>query len=108
MKTESVVFAIGGMVFGLLVGWVLGDQQAKHSAVPPVATAAPAAAPEQQRQAPPALDEARAQSLVKEAASNPKNVQARIQLGNMYHDAERFADAAKWYEQALALEPKNV
>ena len=32
----------------------------------------------------------------------------RIELGNLYFDAERFEDAARWYEQALAIEPRNV
>ncbi len=34
--------------------------------------------------------------------------QARLDLGNLYFDAERFEDAARWYEQALAIEPRNV
>lgn len=95
------------MVFGFLVGWIIGDQQAKKSGPVPVATAAPAAAPSQTRQTPP-LDETKAKSLENVASGDPKNVNARIQLANLYFDAERFPDATKWYEQALALDPKNV
>jgi len=40
--------------------------------------------------------------------SDPKNVNATIQLGNVYFDAERWDDAAKWYEKALELDPKNA
>ncbi len=32
----------------------------------------------------------------------------RLELGNLYFDSERFADAARWYEQAIAIEPRNV
>jgi tetratricopeptide (TPR) repeat protein len=32
----------------------------------------------------------------------------RLELGNLYFDSERFSDAAKWYEQAIAIEPRNV
>ena len=32
----------------------------------------------------------------------------RLELGNLYFDSERFEDAARWYEQALAIEPRNV
>ena len=28
MKTESVMFAIAGVIFGLIAGWVIGAQQA--------------------------------------------------------------------------------
>ena len=31
-----------------------------------------------------------------------------MQLGDLYFDAERFADATKWYEDALAIDPKHV
>ena len=107
MKAESVVFAIGGMVFGLLVGWVIGDQQAKHAGPVPVAAAAPAA-PSGTARPTPQLDETKAQSLINVANADAKNVDARVQLGKLYLEAERFPDAVKWYEQALALDPKNV
>ena len=35
-------------------------------------------------------------------------MRVRLELGNLYFDAERFEDAARWYEQALAIEPRNV
>ena len=38
----------------------------------------------------------------------PKNVNATVQLGNVYFDAERWDDAIKWYEKALELDPKNA
>jgi hypothetical protein len=47
MKAESVVFAIAGTLFGLIVGWIIGSQQA----VTAIRTAAPTAT---QRSTPPA------------------------------------------------------
>ena len=32
----------------------------------------------------------------------------RVELGNLYFDAERFDLALPWYEAALKLDPKNV
>jgi cytochrome c-type biogenesis protein CcmH/NrfG len=107
MKAESVVFAIGGMVFGLVVGWVIGDQQAKKAGPVPVVAAAPAA-PQSNERPVPQLDETQAQSLMNVANADAKNVEVRVKLGKLYLDAERFADAVKWYEQAVALDPKNV
>ena len=109
MRASSVVFALGGMVFGLFVGWIVGDQQARQAqqtlAAAASVTAAPAAAPEA-RQAPP-LDEEKARALKVVVEQDSRNATARTQLANMYFDAERYPEAIVWYEQAAALEPKN-
>ena len=106
MKTESIVFAVAGMCFGIILGWVMASQQ---PAVPSAPTAPAAQAPATQgnaRQAPP-LDEARVQSLTTVIKNDPKNAAAAVQLANTYFDAERYEDAIKWYEQGLSLDPNN-
>lgn len=111
MKTESVIFAVAGMVFGLLVGWIIGDQLARRPTPAAARTTAAQQADDrspqtQQRAA--VLDEARVQALRTIVTNDPKNVEARIQLANTYFDGERYQDAIRWYEEALRLEPKNV
>ena len=32
----------------------------------------------------------------------------RIELGNLYFDAEQYQEAARWYEAALAIDPSNA
>jgi tetratricopeptide (TPR) repeat protein len=54
------------------------------------------------------LDEGRVQALNTILQSDPKNVNATVQLGNVYFDAERWDDAITWYERALELDPKNA
>jgi cytochrome c-type biogenesis protein CcmH/NrfG len=122
MKPESIVFAVAGAFFGLIVGWVLGTQQPAvgRTIAAPVAVAQPAqggatqgAAAQGQGTMPPAqpprpLDEAQAQSLQAAAEKSPRDPQLRVQLGNMYFDAERYQDAAKWYAEAFALDPKDA
>jgi tetratricopeptide (TPR) repeat protein len=111
MRAESIVFAIAGMCFGVILGWVIGTQQAVPRTVAPAAAeaAAPAAQAGGNGAKPaPTLDEARVQALTTIINSDPKNAGAHIQLGNAYFDAERYADAIKYYEQALKLDPKNV
>ena len=105
MKSESIVFAVAGMCFGVILGWVIGVQQVGNRAAAPVATA-PAAGQTGARQAPP-LDEARVQSLMTIIKNDPKNAGAVVQLANTYFDAEQYADAIKWYEEGLVLDPKN-
>jgi cytochrome c-type biogenesis protein CcmH/NrfG len=112
MKAESIVFAIAGSLFGLIVGWILGSQQATSSG----RLAAPA--PLQQQQATAGqpsgggsqaalLDENRVQAMRTVAEQNPRDPQPRVELGNMYFDAERYTDAITWYEDALKLNPAD-
>lgn len=113
MKPESIVFAVAGSFFGLIVGWMLGSQQAAPVSGPAMAPAAQVAqaAPGQQAapqaQAPRPLDEAQAQAMIAAAQKNPSDARIRVELGNMYFDAERYSDAATWYEAALKVDPKN-
>lgn len=105
MKAESIVYGVVGVFFGLIVGWTLGNQ---HAASTP---AAAAAAPAMQQASGPvakAIDENRVASLRADITRDATNVQARVELGNLYYDAERYDEAAKWYEEALKLNPRDV
>ena len=110
MKTESVVFAVAGVMFGLIAGWVIGSQQAtvRTPEAPPQA-AAPAAsdAPASTTRAA-LLDENQVNALKSMAAREPSNAQPRTQLGNLYFDAERYDEAITWYSDALKLAPADV
>lgn len=111
MKAESIVFAIAGMFFGIILGWVLGTQVGQRPPAPAPAAQQQAAAPQQatpQQGQPPALDEARVQQLTTILNSDPGNTDAQVQLANTYFDAERWSDAIKFYEQAIKADPKNV
>lgn len=103
------MFAIGGMLFGLIVGWIIGSQQVSRPVAQPQAAEAPAPASGGQGQQQAAvLDEGRVQALHTIVNNDPKNAEARVQLGNVYFDGERYQDAIKWYEEALKIDPKNV
>lgn len=107
MRRDSIVFGIAGIFFGVLVGWIIGSQQATGVVAPPPVAAAPAAAaPAAQTPAP--FDESRAAALKTTAERNPTDAQTRVQLGDLYFDAERYEDATRWYEDALRVDPRNV
>jgi tetratricopeptide (TPR) repeat protein len=110
MRSDSVVFGVAGIFFGVLVGWIIGSQQAPGIQPPPAATAAAASGAQGSgsQSGPPAFDESRAASLKATADRSPSDVETRVQLGNLYFDAERYDEAAKWYEAALTIDPKNV
>src|SRR5258708_7652998 len=111
MKADSIAFGVAGILFGLIAGWVIGSQQAATRPTPAgqaaasrpsgavTSSAAPAAA---------VLDEAKVNAAKAIAAREPTSPAPRIQLGNLYFDAERYDDAIKWYAEALKLDPKDV
>jgi len=95
-----VVFMVGGTVFGLVVGYMAASWDVvPRPAAPPgpaAATATPAA---------PRLNPDEARALESLAARQPADVSVRVELGNLYMDAERWDEAIRWYREALALNP---
>jgi cytochrome c-type biogenesis protein CcmH/NrfG len=108
VSRESIVFGIAGVFFGILVGWIIGSQQAGAPRTPAAPAQEAQRQPNQNRPAPARVDEARATTLKQTADRDPRDARSRIELANLYYDAERFDEAARWYEEALKLEPKNV
>jgi tetratricopeptide (TPR) repeat protein len=116
MKLESVVYAVSGVLFGLIVGWIIGSEQAQllprprapqqAETAPQPAAAAPA--PESAAPARAVLDDTKVRALENVAQKDPKNAGARSQLGDLYYDAGKYPEAIKWYEQSLTLNPKDV
>lgn len=112
MRAESIVFTIAGICFGVILGWVLGTQQAQKSAAATAAVTTPAPAAAEAAsgsgQQPAKLDDAKVQSLKTILASDPTNARAAVELANTYFDGEQYLDAISWYETALKNDPKNV
>jgi cytochrome c-type biogenesis protein CcmH/NrfG len=109
MRADAIVFGIAGSLFGLIIGWVLGSQQAARSG--PVSAPVAQAAPAQQSAATPQpapIDPARVTALQQAAAKNPKDIESRVQLGNIFFDGEQYSQSITWYEQALAINPGDA
>ena len=103
----SLVLAVG------LMGWIVWSQRPEPPAEAAPAASAPAPAPAEARSDPDVpeplpIDEDRAAALRTAADEAPDDVQSRVDLGNLYHEARRFEDAAPWFEAALALSPDLV
>jgi tetratricopeptide (TPR) repeat protein len=109
MKSDAIAFGIAGIAFGLIAGWVIGTQQATvrppAEAAVPTAAAAPAQAGDTRAAV---LDETQVNALKTVAARETTNPKPRVDLANLYFDAEKYDDAIKWYEEALKLNPKDV
>jgi tetratricopeptide (TPR) repeat protein len=110
MKTDAVAFGIAGILFGLIAGWIIGAQQgAARVPAPQAAASAPqpgGAGSGTSRAA--VLDETQVNALKTVAARETSNAAPRVELGNVYFDAERYDDAIKWYGDAMTLSPKDV
>ena len=110
MKSDSIAFALAGVAFGLIAGWVIGTQQATTRA--PVAAPAQAGAPASTNGSSGTraalLDEAQVTALKNVASREPSNPHPRAQLANLYFDAERYDEAVTWYSEALKLAPNDV
>jgi dienelactone hydrolase len=78
---ESVVFGIAGVFFGILVGWMIGSQQARPPQRPPRPAAAPSGA-----------DRRRSTSRAPRARGDDREGTQRrrvaVQLGDLYFDAD--------------------
>jgi cytochrome c-type biogenesis protein CcmH/NrfG len=115
-RTLWIMMAVACLVFGSVVGYVIGSMSGRPAPPggPPAAAALPGRGDEPGTPLPAAtppsafVDEEQIQSYRNVLARDPKNVRAAVQLANLYYDAGRFAEAIPLYRQAYALEPANV
>src|SRR4029453_2532220 len=97
----TAVTGVAGVLFGIIVGYMIGVNQAPGVGAPiaAAATAAPAGS---------VLNEQEAQAYRNVLASDPKNLRANVELANLLYDAGRYTESISYYQQAFALDPRNV
>jgi tetratricopeptide (TPR) repeat protein len=111
MKSDAIAFGIAGILFGLIAGWIIGSQQGVARAPAPATAAASApqsGGPGSGTGRAAVLDETQVNALKSVAEREASNATPRVQLGNLYFDAERYDEAIKWYGDAIKLSPKDV
>jgi tetratricopeptide (TPR) repeat protein len=102
MRRDTLVFTVAGVLFGLVVGYMA----ASWDVVPrPAPVASPAAPSAPATPAPKRLNPDEVKALESLAARQPGEASVRVELGNLYMDAERWDEAIRWYREALALNP---
>jgi cytochrome c-type biogenesis protein CcmH/NrfG len=102
MKREPMVFAVAGMLFGFVLGYMVANLGSGPGDARP---GAPSVAASADRSRPPALDPNELKALESLAAREKGNAQVRVELGNLLMDHSRFEEAARFYREALALKP---
>ena len=106
--SERALFFGAGLVFGVLVGFLVsGSSGPQAPAAPPPAPApAPAevaAAPEARPVNPDALE-----ALLDAVEARPEDPAARAAVGELYLDARDFSEAVYWLQQARNLDPSDL
>ena len=99
MRRDTLAFMLAGTVFGLVVGYMAAHWGVLPS---PVAASAPVAAPA--TAAAPRVDPDEVTALESLVARQPADAAARVELGNLLMDAERWEDAIRWYREALVID----
>lgn len=114
MKREGLMMLVAGVVLGAVLGFIATRQYYVGKLVqqpPPQVADAQAGAAQSQGQPSsgfdPAQHEAMLAQIKAELAQDPKNVEKRVMLGNIYYDAQKWSEAAPWYEEALKLAPTD-
>jgi cytochrome c-type biogenesis protein CcmH/NrfG len=102
MRRDTIVFTLAGVVFGFILGYM----SAGWGDGPAVVSTAPAEAPGPGSA--PSLDPNEVRALETLADRSPGDVVARVELGNLHMDHERWDEAIRWYREALSLSPDLV
>ena len=108
MRRQSTAFLISAAFSGLIIGWILLSQRPADRLTPQATEMAQGNLNLDDARPPRPMDEARADALRTAVARDPEDTGARVELGNLYFDAERFVEAIVWFEQALELNPDDV
>lgn len=109
MKKDVFLFIFAGFVLGSVVTFVVmkGIESKNDS---------PATVKQEQvqnqnassEQMDPNQHQSMMQQFIESAKNDPKNLEARITLANIYYDRGKFEEAIKWYEESLVIDPKNT
>lgn len=107
---EAYLLAAICLLAGIALGYLYrGSSSPVKSSTPSSSAAAPAAGMNPQAQMPTAdMVNQMAGALLARVQSNPADLDALVQLGNLYMDHKQFAPAIEYYAKALEVDPKNV
>jgi len=111
MNREPMIFAVAGMIFGFVLGYMVANFPGHAEARPVDASsvAVPSASPSEAQAAETTpLDPNEVRALQSLAERDKTNAQVRVDLGNLFLDHQRHDEAARYYREALAIAPDNL
>jgi len=105
MRRDTLAFTAAGIVFGFVLGYMSASWGGMPPPVQPMPAASAPAGASLPAATPTGLDPNEVQTLESLAARSPGDAGARIELGNMLMDHQRWDEAIRWYREALAIKP---
>ena len=113
MTNQKLIFGIGGLLIGAVIGFMLanklnqaGPQTPAAGPITPANSALPPDHPALTQNGGSGVPEVMA--AIEKAKQQPNDVEAQLAAGDLYYRIQRFADAAKFYEAAARLAPDNA
>lgn len=112
VKKETLIYAL---FVGLVVGFICGVVMAVYKLTPSTPTSSSTtdehATHTQSQESAEQLQKQTAAAIVNletEVATDPKNIEAWTQLGNLYYDSDQAEKAINAYTRVLELQPDNA
>jgi tetratricopeptide (TPR) repeat protein len=121
MNKENFLFAVIGLLAGVIIGFTVANSLNRSAVETNVSTttAMPTANPNLPPDHPPFVpsgDQTQTQNAplpqvteaIEKAKQNPQDFEAQMTAADLYYQIQRFEDAAKFYEQANKLRPDET
>jgi tetratricopeptide (TPR) repeat protein len=102
-KYSWIVYATAAGLIGVLAGYIIATESHRTIGTTTslqTATASTSAAA--------IVDESQLRAYREILARDPKHFQAAVKAGNLLYDAQRYAEAIGFYQQAFALAPSDI
>jgi Tfp pilus assembly protein PilF len=106
---KPVLFGICGVILGLIVGFFVSNAVNRNapSKTPPGQTGAALLADQPQPGIAPGGMMPDVAEAIEKAKNEPRNLEAQLEVADMYSQIQRFDKAAEFYERAAALKPND-
>ena len=112
---KQIIFGIGGLVLGLIIGFIGANQLNKSSKLEPTVSANQPGEPVQNQLIHGADIKEKSpdgmindvQKILDKAKAEPNNAQAQIEAGDMYAQIGRFPESIAFYEKANRVNPTD-
>lgn len=105
-QAKATAFAVIALLAGFWAGYFYRGQAVESPSASGVASAN---SPQHEHTSGPApVTEHDLQVHLAVLKKDPKNLQALVQVGNIYYDSQRYGEAIAYYHQALAIQPDDV
>jgi tetratricopeptide (TPR) repeat protein len=108
MRRDTLAFALAGIVFGFVFGYMAASWDVMPLPAPVAPAAAAPAAGAAPNPASAGIDPDEVKAMESLAMRQPGDASVRVELGNLYMDHQRWDEAIRWYRDALTIQPANV